>query len=100
MNSFLIGLASFYSIAGCLGCSSNFIMANGERLNDSKLTVAYNRVPLNSYIGIINRSNLKYTIAKVTDRGGYEKHGKIIDLSLATKNILGCKDICYVEIIR
>lgn len=100
MNEFLIGLASFYSIAGCLGCSPTFTMANGERLDDTKLTVAYNHAPLNSYIGIINRDNLKYTIAKVTDRGGFEKYGKIIDLSLATKEALGCGSTCRVEIIK
>jgi len=97
---FLVGLASYYSIAGCLGCSPDLTMANGERLDDSKITVAYNHAPLNSYIGIINLDNHKWTIAKVTDRGGFERHGKIIDLSVATKDALGCKSTCRVELVK
>ena len=36
----LKGNASYYSVAGCLGCSPTLTMANGERLNDKKLTLA------------------------------------------------------------
>lgn len=99
MSLLLVGLASYYSIAGCLGCNPNFIMANGQRLDDSKLTVAYNHAPLNSYIGVINRDNNEYVIAKVTDRGGFERHGKIIDLSVATKNAIHCKSTCRVRLV-
>lgn len=100
VNLFLIGVASFYSVAGCLGCSPNMTMANGQRLDDTKITVAYNHAPLNSYIGIINLDNKKWVIAKVTDRGGFEKYNRIADLSLATKEALGCKSLCRVEIVK
>jgi rare lipoprotein A len=73
-------------------------MANGDRLDDNKMTVAYNRAPLNSHLTITNIRTGQTVTAKVTDRGGHENHGKIIDLSLATKNALGCGDICRVEI--
>lgn len=92
------GLASYYSWNGCLGCNENRIMANGEQLDDEKLTCAYNRAPLNSFIVIKNvKTGLEVT-AKVTDRGGFERHGKIIDLSVGTKNAIGCGDVCSVEI--
>jgi len=94
----LTGLASYYSIDGCIGCNENRTMANGERLDDSKLTVAFNRAPLNSFIKITNVKTGAQVTAKVTDRGGFERHGKIVDLSVATKNALGCGDVCQVEI--
>lgn len=93
-----IGMASYYSRAGCLGCSESLTMANGEPLDDSKLTVAYNRAKLNTYVKITNISSGLVVDAKVTDRGGFERHGKIIDLSVATKNALGCGDVCRVKV--
>lgn len=92
------GKASYYSLNGCIGCREDRLMANGERLDDTKLTVAYNRALLNSYIEITNLANGKTIVAKVTDTGGFERHGKIVDLSLATKNALSCGDVCNVQI--
>lgn len=92
------GLASYYSLAGCIGCREDRLMANGQRLDDSRVTVAYNRAPLNSKLKIKNVKTGKMVTALVTDRGGFERHGKIIDLSVATKNALGCGDVCRIEI--
>jgi rare lipoprotein A (peptidoglycan hydrolase) len=98
----LQGLASYYSRAGCLGCSENFTMANGEPLDDSKITVAYNHAPMNSYITVTNLDNGKSISAKVTDRGGFENISvpKIVDLSVATKEALECASTCKVSIIK
>lgn len=99
------GNASYYSRAGCLGCSPNLIMANGEPLDDTKHTVA---LPphivrkyklLNQYIGIINLRNYKSVIAKVTDTGGFGKYNRIADLSVATKEAIGCGGICRIYIV-
>ncbi len=98
VRSAVKGVASYYSVQGCLGCRDDRLMANGEVLDDTRLTVAYNRALLNSHVEIVNIKNGKMTIAKVTDRGGFERHGKIIDLSLATKKALGCGDVCSVKI--
>lgn len=96
----LTGLASYYSRAGCLGCSPNFTMANGQTLDDSKLTVAFMRAPLGTNIKITNVETGQSVIAEVTDRGGFEhlKVPKIVDLSVATKDAIGCASICEVEI--
>lgn len=96
------GLASYYSRAGCLGCNPGRIMANGEVLDDGKLTVAYNRAPLNSHIKIVNVKTNTEVVAKVTDRGGFEnlKQPKIVDLSVATRDALGCGHVCSVRIIE
>lgn len=93
-----VGLASYYSRSGCLGCSKTLTMANGEPLDDDKLTVAYNRTKLNTMVKITNLKTNMEVIAKVTDRGGFERHGKIIDLSVATKNAIGCGDVCKVKV--
>lgn len=98
VNGILTGLASWYGIDGCLGCSATLTMANGEKLDDSLITVAYNDAPLNSMVQITNLRTGAQVTAKVTDRGGFKRHGKIIDLSVATKNALGCGDVCKVEV--
>jgi len=92
------GTASYYSREGCVGCSPTLTMANGEPLDDTKLTVAFNKAPLNSYVEITNISNGQSVTAKVTDTGGFEKLNRIIDLGLATKNAIGCGDLCEVEV--
>lgn len=96
----VIGKASYYSVSGCLGCSPDAIMANGQRLDDSKPTVAYNHLPLNTPVKITNLKNGKTIMVPVTDRGGFERHGKIADLSLATKNALECGDICEISLTK
>lgn len=98
-TGFVTGLASYYSREGCLGCSATLTMANGEELRDEALTVAYNRAPLNSYVTITNQKTGSTVTAKVTDRGGFERHGKIIDLTIATRDAIGCGDVCRVGVI-
>lgn len=92
------GLASFYSRKGCLGCREDRLMANGHPLDDTKATVAYNRVALNTMVKITNIKTGKTVNAKVTDRGGFERHGKIVDLSVKTRDLLGCGHVCQVEV--
>lgn len=94
----ITGVASYYSRAGCLGCSESMTMANGESLDDSVLTVAFNHAPLNHFVDVTNMVNGRSVKAKVTDRGGFERHGRIIDLSVATKEAIDCTDLCRVEI--
>jgi len=101
----LSGKASYYSRAGCLGCSKTFTMANGEVLDDSKLTIALTPQTvrkyklLNDYVKVINVKNKKWIIAKVTDTGGFAKYNRVADLGLAVKEALGCSSICNVIII-
>jgi len=92
------GTASYYSRAGCLGCSPNMTMANGQPLNDDALTVAYNRAPLGSYIEVKNEKTGKAVVAQVTDTGGFESLGRIVDLTLAVKNAIECSSLCQVQI--
>lgn len=93
-----VGMASYYSENGCLGCSATLTMANGQRLDDDALTVAFNRAKLNTHVTVTNNKTGQSVIAKVTDRGGFERHGKIIDLNVGTKNAIGCGDVCNVTV--
>ena len=109
MNLLLIGIASYYSIAGCLGCPPHYdqngiyyLMNNGDRLNDTvkivALTPANYRKYKNQMVKITNLKNNKYTLAKVADSGGFGKKNRVADLSLATKNAIDCSDLCKVRI--
>ena len=92
------GNASYYSIDGCLGCNANRTMANGERLDDGRLTLAYNHLPMNTVVTITNTNTGAKVQATVTDTGGFERHGKIADLSVATRDALGCGSTCPIAI--
>lgn len=100
----LSGQASYYSTTGCLGCSPNMTMANGEPLDDTKYTVALPQ----KFFGMLKNETVKVrniysglvVWAKVTDTGGFDKLYRVADLSLATKEMLDCPDLCQVEIYR
>lgn len=85
------GKASYYSIAGCIGCGPDRIMANGQRLDDTRYTLANNEIPLNTMVIVENTRNGKKEIAKVTDRGGFSRYGRIADLSLALAQAIDLK---------
>lgn len=93
-----LGLASYYSRSGCVGCSPTMTMANGQPLDDSKLTVAFNRAKLGSKVKVVNSKTGESVIAIVTDTGGFEKHGRIIDLTIATRDAIKCTNLCKVEV--
>lgn len=78
-----IGKASYYSETGCGGCSPSRIMANGQRFNENDYTIAFMKLPLNTSVLVTNLSTALTVEALVTDRGGFERHGRIVDVSLA-----------------
>lgn len=98
------GEASYYSREGCIGCSENLTMANGQPLDDTALTLALtpemvNKYKLlNDYVEVENLANGKTVRARVTDTGGFGKLGRVADLSVATKNAINCKSLCQVKI--
>ena len=92
------GTASYYSIDGCVGCNDRRIMANGVRLDDNIATVAFNKLPLGSTVRIRNLKNDMIVTVEVTDTGGFERLGRIADLSLKTKRMINCEDLCLVEV--
>lgn len=97
----LYGKVSHYSRAGCLGCSPNLTMANGETLDDSRLTIAVppGTIPMNTPVRVTNETNGKSVIAMVTDTGGFAKYNRVADLTPAVANALGTQtDISTVRV--
>lgn len=93
------GKVSYYSEKGCLGCNAGLIMSNRQVLDDDKLTLAHNQIPLNTWVTVKNLDNGLFTKAQVTDRGGFNSLGRIADLSVATCKAINCKtDVTNVEI--
>jgi len=94
-----IGKVSYYSKDGCLGCSANQTMANGQIFDENAMTLAHNRIPLNTKVKVINQDNGLFAYATVTDRGGFEKYGRIADLSKGLYEAIGAKtDVSNIQI--
>ena len=54
--------------------------ASGEVFNNSKQTAAHKKLPFGTTLKVINRTNGKWVLVKVNDRGPFSK-GREIDLS-------------------
>lgn len=89
------GEASYYSRAGCLGCNALRVMANGQPLNDTALTMAIgaDKKHLVGHVArVTNLLNGKSVKVNITDTGGFyqEKYGRrVADLTVAAKQALG-----------
>jgi rare lipoprotein A (peptidoglycan hydrolase) len=94
------GVASYYSEDGCIGCSPTLTMANGKRFDENAMTLAFNRLPLGSRVLVTNGVTGSSVEAEVTDTGGFEKLGRIADLSKGLKEAIGCGDLCQVKIVK
>lgn len=104
----LEGEATIYTdtIEGCLGCKPHydengelyFVMANGERLDDKRKTVACGvgtsckLFPLGTTVVVQNVENGMFTTAVVTDTGGFGRlYGRILDMTPAVANQINLK---------
>jgi len=91
----LEGEASYYSRQGCLGCSANRTMANGQPLNDSALTMAIgaDKKHLVGHQAQVTNLNTGQSVnVTITDTGGFyqAKYGqRVADLTIATKQAIG-----------
>jgi rare lipoprotein A (peptidoglycan hydrolase) len=94
------GVASYYSEDGCIGCSPTLTMANGKRFDEDAMTLAFNRLPLGSRVTVTNGVTGSSIEAEVTDTGGFEKLGRIADLSKGLKEAIGCTNLCQVKIVK
>lgn len=105
------GLATWYGTGEgeCVGCSENVVMANGQPLDDTAFTCAFNYAPLGTRLRVTNLSNRLSTECLVTDTGGftaakYARNGqtRIVDLTKAVRDSLaaGGTTEVIVEIIK
>src|SRR3989344_3071100 len=91
----LQGEASYYSRAGCLGCSPALRMANGQPLDDTALTMAIG-AHLKHLVGrratVTNVQTGQAGVVMITDTGGFyqARYGhRVADLTIATKQAIG-----------
>lgn len=92
------GQASYYSEDGCVGCREDRLMANGERFNEDAMTLAFNWLPLNTQVRVVNLRTGESRLAIITDTGGFNELGRIADLSKGLKEAIGCTDLCEVAV--
>ena len=109
------GYATTYSVVnnGCLGCAKYYdkdglyhIMNNGDRLDDTKPTMALGKtfmknegIELNTEVRITNIETGESEFVKVTDTGNFDiEYSRLGDITLALRDILGCSDMCYVRV--
>jgi rare lipoprotein A (peptidoglycan hydrolase) len=89
------GEASYYSRAGCLGCSPALTMANGQPLDDNALTMAIG-ADKKHLVGhkakVTNIATGQSVEVSITDTGGFykAKYGhRVADLTVASKQAIG-----------
>ncbi len=78
-----VGIASWYG--------PNFhgrLTANGEIFDQNAISAAHPTLPLPSYVRVTNQKNGRSVLVRVNDRGPFA-HGRMIDLSKRTAEILG-----------
>ncbi len=63
--------------------------ASGERFDQDDLTCAHGSLPFGCRIRVTNLRNNKAVEVKVNDRGGFSKHGRVVDLSKAAAKEIG-----------
>ncbi|HLG89289.1 MAG TPA: septal ring lytic transglycosylase RlpA family protein [Alphaproteobacteria bacterium] len=80
------GTASYYSDG-----PSHKRTANGSAYHGDELTAASPTLPLGCKAKIVNRTNGKSVVVRVTDRGPH-KRGRIIDVSQKAADQLGMKN--------
>lgn len=105
VEKYVIGTASYYSVEGCVGCDSERIMANGQKLRDDVRTVALTpeivakHKLLNKIVTVENIKTRQWVRARVTDTGGFAAYDRVADLSVATKEAINCPSLCEVKVI-
>ena len=66
------------------------LTANGEIFDQNSLTAAHRTLPMPSVVRVTNLENGRVLIVRINDRGPFA-HGRIIDLSRRSSQLLGFK---------
>lgn len=70
------GIASWYG-----GEFNGRITASGERFDMYAMTACHPSLPFGSVVRVVNRSNKRSVVVRITDRGDLVDQGRVIDLS-------------------
>lgn len=86
------GIASWYG-PGFHGRTT----ASGERFNQNAMTAAHPTLKFGTIVTVTNHKTGRSVKVRINDRGPFIK-GRIIDLSKAAAQRIGCSGICRVTI--
>jgi rare lipoprotein A len=79
----LHGLASWYG-----GVFNGRRTASGEKFNMNAMTACHPTLPFGSIVRVVNLTNKRSVVVRITDRGDLIDEGRIIDLSYAAADKL------------
>jgi rare lipoprotein A len=85
------GVASVYSTESGGG------IATGQKLTPETLTAAHRTLPLGTKVKVTNKSNGRFVVVTVNDRGPFVR-GRIIDVSPAAERVLGFSGLAQVTV--
>jgi rare lipoprotein A len=85
------GVASVYSTESGGGT------ATGQKLTPETLTAAHRTLPLGTKVKVTNKSNGRFVVVTVSDRGPFVR-GRIIDVSPAAARVLGFSGLAQVTV--
>jgi len=75
------------------------LAASGEIYNMYEQTAAHKTLPLVSFVRVVSQRTGKSTVVRINDRGPYVA-GRIIDMSLQSRESLGMRDLSAVYLER
>jgi rare lipoprotein A len=78
------GIASWYG-----GVFNGRKTASGEIFDMYAMTACHASLPFGSIVRVVNRSNHRSVVVRITDRGDLVEEGRVIDLSYAAAEQLG-----------
>lgn len=78
------GVASWYG-----GVFNGRKTASGEIFDMNAMTACHPSLPFGSIVRVVNRSNHRSVVVRITDRGDLVEEGRVIDLSYAAADKLG-----------
>ncbi len=78
------GIASWYG-----GVFNGRATASGEVFNMYAMTACHPTLPFGSIVRVVNRSNHRSVVVRITDRGDLTQKGRVIDLSYGAAERLG-----------
>jgi rare lipoprotein A len=71
-------------------------MANGQVFDPNGLTAASRTLPFGTIIAVTNAVSKMTVEVEITDRGPFSRH-RILDLSQAAAEYIGCRNLCRVS---
>lgn len=78
------GIASWYG-----GVFNGRTTASGEAFNMYAMTACHPTLPFGSVVRVVDRTNHRSVVVRITDRGDLVKEGRVIDLSYGAAEKLG-----------